>query len=91
MTKLIVHNGKKKVVIKTQYALDRDDLVFAILEDGISQGITPKSKRQCLQIAKQYFHRNGMQSGPSLSDDDYRKYRPDAVVIVDKFFPELRQ
>jgi hypothetical protein len=53
MAKIIVHDGKKKVVVKMRYALDRDHLIFAILEDGISQGIRPTSKRQCLEIAKQ--------------------------------------
>jgi hypothetical protein len=37
MAKIIVHDGKRKVVVKTQYALDRDLLAFAIFEDGISQ------------------------------------------------------
>ena len=91
MAKIVLQNGEKKVVIKMQYALDLDHLIFAILEDGISQGIRPKSKRQCLEIAKQYFYRNGIQSGPSLSDDDYEKYKPEAVAIVDKFFPELKE
>jgi hypothetical protein len=91
MARIIVHNGKKKVVVKIQYALDRDDLIFAVLEDGISQGIRPKSRRQCLEIARQYFYRNGIRSGPSLADDTYQKYRPDAVAIVDKFFPELKE
>lgn len=90
MARIIVHNGKKKVVVKVQYALDRDDLIYAILEDEVSLGIPPKTKRQCLDIATQYFYRNGIQSGPSLADD-YEKYRPDAVALVDKFFPELKE
>ncbi len=91
MAKIIVHARKRKVVINVRFALDRDQLIFAILEDGISQGIRPTSKRQCLEIAKQYFHRNGIQSGPSLADDEFAKYRPDAVAVVDKYFPELRE
>lgn len=91
MARIIVHEGKKKVVVKVQYALDRNHLIFAILEDGISQGINPKNKRQCLEIAKLYFYRNGINSGTGLSDDDYRKYWPDAVAIVDKLFPELKE
>lgn len=68
-----------------------DHLIFAILEDGISQGIRPKSKHQCLEIAKQYFYRNGIQTGTSLADDDYQRHLPDAVAIVDKLFPELKE
>ena len=45
MARIIVHKGKKKVVVKVQGALDREDLIFAILEDGVSLGIPPKNKR----------------------------------------------
>jgi hypothetical protein len=44
MARIIVHDGKTKVVVKMQYAIDRDHLIFAILEDGISQGIRPKEQ-----------------------------------------------
>ena len=90
MARVIIHDGKKKVLVKVQYALDRDHLILAILEDAIGLGTRPKNKRQCLEIAKQYFYRNGIQSGTSLADDDYRKHLPEATATVDRFFPELK-
>jgi hypothetical protein len=40
---------------------------------GSVKGSGPRSKRQCLEIAKQYFYRNGIQSGTSLADDDHNE------------------
>lgn len=88
MAKIIVHDGKKKVVVRVNFALDRDTMMFAVL-DGISCGETPRNKRECVEIAKRFLFRNGVQGGTSLSDDDYQKHKPEALAIVAKFFPEL--